>query len=374
MTLFHSFLRGAALAALLGSTALAQDTLSILGAAEDQGEHTSDVILEIYPQVDPSITADLMVEQLRDFAQSMTLEVRRDPARIPSDALIAMVAGLAMEDGGGIAVTRGYDIDAQVDLVLGTSQGSAQIIFADPLGADGLEVVAVFRDEAGQVMIPPASSISAYRTDGERLCLAEDAQELEHAPALPMSFVLLLDASGSMGSVMDDLRHAANGFLTDLPDSAQCYVGAFASEPNFSRRSGLGEASCHPRNFHLDGLTADGGTNLYDPMRVGYAWLNSQPNNHQRAMIIISDGAANRNEHEIASLVSDKEDSVTFVYFLGSREERWLRGIADNYLAHDGHLAPQLTPYFRVVSDAYVQQTVLRLGPCEDGDVSGAAQ
>jgi len=37
---------------------------------------------------------------------------------------------------------------------------------------------------------------------------------------------------------------AANGFLADLPDSAQCYVGAFAGEPNFSRASGLGEASC----------------------------------------------------------------------------------------------------------------------------------
>ncbi|MEM8563211.1 MAG: vWA domain-containing protein [Pseudomonadota bacterium] len=362
MTLFRSFLCGAALAALLGSTALAQSPLIIEDAPD-----TPPIVLEIYPQVDPSLRADLMVERLRDFAQGMILEVRRDPARIPSEALIAMVAGLAMEDASGIAVTRGYDIDAHADLVLGTSQGSAQIILADRISPDGLEVLAVFRDETGQVMIPPASSISAYRTDGERLCLAEEAQKLEQAPTPPMSFALLLDTSGSMGSVMDDLRDAANGFLSDLPDSAQCYVGAFASVPNFSRSSGLGESSCHPRNFHLDGLRADGGTNLYDPMRMGYAWLNSQPENHQRAMIVITDGAANRNEHEIASLVSDKGDSVTFVYFLGSREERWLRGIADNYLAHDGHLAPQLASYFQVVSDAYAQQTVLRLGPCEDG-------
>lgn len=357
-------LGGAALAALLGSTALGQGPITL----ERQSEMPA-ITFEIIPQVDPNLKADLMVERLREFASDVSLRVRRDPTRIPSDALVELVRGLSMVAGNGVDVTRGYDIDAQVDLVLGTSQGSAQILDAQIVGGQvdgaGLEVVAVFRDQQGQVMIPPPSSISAYRTDGERLCLAEDAEELEEVPLPPMSFSILLDVSGSMAGVIDDLRGSAEGFLRDLPNTAQCFVGAFSDDPNFSRRDGLGEAACDPRNYNLAGLEAGGGTNLFDPMREGYAWLNVQPDYHQKAMIIISDGAANRNQHEIASLESAKGYSVTFVYFLGSREERWLRGIADNYLHHEGGLAPQLSPYFQIVSSAYAQQTVLRLGPCD---------
>ena len=363
MRTIPQLLCGAALAALLSSAALAQSPITL----ERQGEMPA-VTFEIIPQIDPNLEVDLMVERLREFASDVSLRVRRDPARIPSDALVELVRGLSMVDGNGVAVSRGYDIDAQVDLVLGTSAGSTQILDAqivtEQTGGASLEVVAVFRDQQGQVMIPPPSSISAYRTDGERLCLAEDAEEFEEVPLPPMSFAILLDVSGSMAGVIDDLRGSAEGFLRDLPNTAHCYVGTFSDDPNFSRRDGLGEASCDPRRFSLGDLEAGGGTNLFDPMREGYAWLNAQPDHHQKAMIIISDGAANRNQHEIASLESAKGYSVTFVYFLGSREERWLRGIADNYLHHEGGLAPQLSPYFQIVSSAYAQQTVLRFGPC----------
>ncbi|MEM9146745.1 MAG: VWA domain-containing protein [Pseudomonadota bacterium] len=360
MLVLANWMKGAALAALMGSTTLAQSSLTVEGTQD-----APPVIFEIVPQVDTSLEADLMVERLRQFASDVSLRVRRDPSRIPSAALVELVSNIAMVDGNGVAVSRGYDIDAQVDLVLGYSGGSAQILSVQGVADKGLEVVAVFRDQSGRVMIPPPNSVSAYRTDGERLCLREEGEAFEQAPLPPMSFAILLDTSGSMRSVMDDLRLAAHGFLNDLPDTAQCYVGAFNEDANFSRGDGLGEAVCSPRNFSLSRLQAAGGTNLYDPMRQGYAWLNSQPADHQRAMIIISDGAANRNQHEIASLESAKGNSVTFVYFLGAREERWLRGMADNYLHHEGSLAPQLEPYFEVVSSAYAQQTVLQLGACE---------
>ena len=54
----------------------------------------------------------------------------------------------------------------------------------------------------------------------------------------------------------------------------------------------------------------------------------------------------------------------TFVYFLGERDDAWLKDLADSYLAHRGQLREQLERYFGVLSEAYAKQTVLRVNKC----------
>ncbi|KUF12279.1 hypothetical protein [Pseudoponticoccus marisrubri] len=95
--------------------------------------------------------------------------------------------------------------------------------------------------------------------------------------------------------------------------------------------------------------------------------------NHQRAVIIITDGQANRNLERQASVIAAKGDVVTFVYFLGSNEERFLQDLADSYLGHDGALRQELPRFFNVVRDAYTSQTVLRQTACADEETDEGA-
>lgn len=179
-----------------------------------------------------------------------------------------------------------------------------------------------------------------------------------------MTFALLLDRSGSMAGVMDDVRRAARSFLHALPPRAHCAVGAFSDEYSFERSEGFGGDACGSRAFTMQGLTPRGGTNLFVPLKATYEWLASKGPNHQKAVIIITDGQVNERLDLAAQARAAKGDTVTFVYYLGQIDDTWLKDLADNYLRHEGDLRAALPRYFSVVSEAYRRQVVLRLKPC----------
>lgn len=182
---------------------------------------------------------------------------------------------------------------------------------------------------------------------------------------LPMSFVLLIDRSGSMKDVMRRVEQASRRFLDALPDRAQCALISFADD-RWSQGLGVSDSrSCVASDFALGGLTASGRTNLYPALEDAYRWLNAPARaQHQRAVILITDGQVNQSTEMKARLESMKGDALTFVYFLGGQEEQWLQGLADNYLSHEGALTPALEGYFSVLSGAYAKQTILRMRPC----------
>jgi hypothetical protein len=360
--------------ALPGTSGQAQEAPGLV--LDDEGRDAP-VTIRIAPATDQGEGTTIRVMSLMDaFESEVTLRVRIDPALIPSERVIEMVESIGMVDEAGITILRGYDIDVQHDIVLGFSGGTAEITNINESDA-GLVITALFKDADGNIVQPPASALGLYTTGGDRLCFTEEtvtalatngqAQTAGiTAPSLPMTFAILIDRSGSMGPVMEDVKRAAHGFIDSLPVGATCIVGAFADEGGtYDAALGLGGGTCRSSNFPLTGLQAGGGTDLFSPLQTLYSYMQEPVRAaHQKAVIIITDGAINANLHLQATVESLKLDTVTFVYFLGGHEERFLKNLADNYLTHQGAVADALPRYFSVVSEAYTSQTVLRQSVC----------
>ena len=324
---------------------------------------TANAEIKIISRVDQNTSVTLEIQRMFKFEASVTLSVRTDPRLVPSARVIEMVESIDMRDGIGVAITRGYDINVTHDLVVAWSGGTAEITKVQNT-PHGLAVVGLFKDHQGRIVTPPAESLAAYTTSGQRICF--ERATIETAPeVVPMSFALLIDRSGSMKDVMSEVREAAVSFIDALPETATCAVWAFSDDWSFAEEDGLGVKACRSSEFDLTQLQAGGRTNLFAPLRKSYEWL-SHPSraNHQKAVVIITDGRVNENEEEGEAVAALKGDALTFSYFLGEWEDRWLKGLSDNYLSHKGDLGTQLGRYFEVVSSAYRKQTVLQLRTC----------
>lgn len=303
----------------------------------------------------------IIIRSPYDFEKEISLKLRPDPRFIPSDVLIRAVSKMGMTDARGIRITSGFDIDVGNDIVLAVSGGIAQIIKSSS-GPSELTLVASFKDAKGNFVSPPKGSLALYTTSGQRLCF--EYKDV-HIAAPKMAFILLLDRSGSMEAVISDVRTSAQIFLKDLPGCAECALASFNGGYAYHNKY---FENCNKGDFKLDGLIADGGTDLYAPLLGAYVNL-AQDNfkDYQKAVIIITDGQIEPDEEMKQKLLTAKKDVLTFVYFLGQKYEHPLIGLADAFLQNTTDLKKSLNQYFHSLSTAYGTQKVLSLRPCKGG-------
>ena len=62
-----------------------------------------------------------------------------------------------------------------------------------------------------------------------------------------------------------------------------------------------------------------------------------------------------------------KKDILTFVYFLGNKDDQELIGLADAYLQTGTNIKTSLQNYFHSLSAGYGTQKVLEVRPCSGG-------
>ena len=360
---------------MAGASALALSASSLNVSAQG-------ISFEIVPRIKDDAPAALNLQRWMDFEASVSLLVKTDPALVPSARVLEMVRAIRMVDDAGISITRGYAVDAQHNLVIGWSEGSAEIIKVQDTD-QGLTVMALFKDNQGRIAVPPAGSLAAYTVNGERLCFAEEIVSVKdggnmllgdigteasgQSSHVPMAFALLLDRSGSMSHLREDVDHAALSFIDALPDGATCIVGGFASSFSLDNRDGYGTNACRKDAFTLaGGRDLGGGTDLFAALNIIYESFGSGTwDNEQKAVIIITDGGLNESLELKEELLAKRGDVLTFVYFLGGNTDEHLKELAHHYLEHEGALEPALQRYFDVVSTAYRKQTIIKVRPCE---------
>lgn len=179
-----------------------------------------------------------------------------------------------------------------------------------------------------------------------------------------MHFILMLDRSGSMANVMEQVKATSRQFLAALPANAYCSVVSFAS--GWSDHTGGKTQQCS--GLKLDEkISAGGGTDLYTPLAALYRHFGAPGYvDWQTAVIIITDGAINSSnaERTKAELLAAKGKVKTFVFWLGDHTEKHLAGLADAFISRQGEITPYLSEVYGAVGEAYRKQQVLKPRAC----------
>lgn len=204
--------------------------------------------------------------------------------------------------------------------VLIPSLGSAQSPSPPPLrlevGVDVVSVSAVVQDKGRNFIrgLGP-SDIEVYE-DGVRQEVSYFREVSDPAAEkIPLSVVLVLDASGSMRSRMRFLQEAALTFVHKLEDADSALVVDFNSGVRSSKEF-TGDV---PRlEQFIEALQAWGGTSLYDAVHYALNRVKDQPG--RKALVVFSDGAdttSSLKEKEVIDYARAVEATLYSVGFRG---------------------------------------------------------
>lgn len=302
----------------------------------------------------------IIVRSAYYFEQSISLKVRTDPKLLPSDVLIKAISKIGMVDAYGVSITTGFDVSADHDIVIGFSGGISEIIkigqsFYRPT------IIASFKDRSGAFVSPPKDTLALYNTSGQKLCFD---YESVHQAKPKMAFILLLDHSGSMYSVMDEVKKSAKDFLRALPRSSLCSVASFNHDARYHNTR---FENCNSGHFKIDSIDSGGGTNLFEPLLASYQTLNQNYfKDYQKAVIVITDGQL-AGWIKMPELKVAKKSTLSFAYLLGDSSDELLKDIADGYLHDPKNVEAGLGEYFHSLSNGYRAQKVLRIKQCPGG-------
>jgi len=296
--------------------------------------------------------------QLHDFTQQFTLSVRTHPDRIAPEERLRILQELSIGEKLGVEV-EALDYSAPDDLVLGYEGGSVEINRIKRNAQGQLSIWATFRDENGQFIEPKPNDIHSITFGNENVCF--DVVSIEkHGEPIYVS--LMVDKSGSMANVINEVASSAKRFLSQLPVNAICRV--FSFDTQMHRLHDGEQIACDSRHINLD-LKAEGGTDIYTGLHAEFSRYN-QPRyqDASRMVLIITDGQIAPDQVGKEALMQHKRDTKNFVYFLGSKDESSLEGLADNFLKDTGNLGFTLGQYFTVLNRAIETQRVLTKVPC----------
>lgn len=143
------------------------------------------------------------------------------------------------------------------------------------------------------------------------------------AEEAPLEIVVAMDISGSMGAAIDDLKAAVRQFLMQLKPADRVTLVAFNAEMFVLARR---EADAAARLAAIDGVTAWGGTALYDAIMRSLDLLSRQPG--RRSLVVFSDGDDQSSQATFATVDRALRggDASLFVVGLGrGREQATLR-------------------------------------------------
>jgi VWFA-related protein len=175
-----------------------------------------------------------------------------------------------------------------------------------------VSVTAVVFDKAGRFVegLTP-KDVTLYEDDVPQelmyLLAAKGGEE-----KIPLSVVLVLDASGSMKQNLHFLQEAATSFLNKLQDVDQALVVQF----NESLKGSAEFTDDLDRlEQFVEALQAWGGTSLYDAVHYSLGRVASQPG--RKALIVFSDGADTTSTLQEKDVVEYARAVEATVYSIG---------------------------------------------------------
>lgn len=141
----------------------------------------------------------------------------------------------------------------------------------------------------------------------------------------PISWGLVLDRSGSMSDMMEDVYEAALHQIEEGTDEDEMFIVTFNDQVDVVSDF---VTDTHRLENALLGLRAEGATALWDA--VGFALQHIRTGRHRKkALVVVTDGEDNRSELPFRALIEGAERAETLVYPVGmmapmGRWDRWI--------------------------------------------------
>lgn len=314
----------------------------------------SDAKIKLIPEYDPQTKLGRAIESVDDFRALLSVGIYEDPRLASPQRLREIIAELDLRTPLGRTVTD-LIIHPDTGAFVGIDTGSIQLVGTLPDGS----VIVSTRDAGGQFTRAAKNGLAWARPNGAPVCF--DLLDVGQSDA-KMAFTLLLDRSGSMANVMDEVVATSRHFLSLLPGNAECSVASFADD--WTNHTPGGAQQCGAVQIG-SAISARGSTDIFSPLSAFYArYATPAYDGWQKAIIIITDGIVTKNKDQGARVKAQKGDVKTFVFWLGKHEDRYLAEIADYFLTRRGDVRTYLSQVYGVIGDAYGKQQVLKPRAC----------
>ena len=189
-------------------------------------------------------------------------------------------------------------------------------LFTFESAVDMVSLTAVVHDKGGKFVRGLGPSDIDVFEDGVRqeVTYFREAAGNSSGEKIPLSVVLVLDASGSMRDNMHFLQEAALGFVYKLTDVDEALVVQF-NESIKGSADFTGDVD-RLEQF-VEALQAWGGTSLYDAIHYALGRIKDQPG--RKAIIVFSDGADTTSSMKEQEVVDYARAVEATVYCVGIR-------------------------------------------------------
>jgi hypothetical protein len=178
----------------------------------------------------------------------------------------------------------------------------------------------------------------------------------------PASVAILVDSSGSMDSVMDEVIFEAQTLFDKLPDHIECQAVVFADKHTSYGRPG---APCHSSAIDLSGIVADGGTNIFGALKSVFVSMNTHTHHNEKFVLVLTDGApSDFNDELFSEVLSLKGETQVLFFWLGSKSadaELIFEPLADHFVDDPQGAWRYLDQYFGAFSNRMNSQVVLSI-------------
>jgi Ca-activated chloride channel family protein len=181
-----------------------------------------------------------------------------------------------------------------------------------------VSVTAVVHDGAGRFVKGLGPADIELLEDGvpQEVSYFREASADQGAEKIPLSVVMVLDASGSMHRNMHFLQEAAVNFVRKLEDVDSALVVQFNESIKGSAEF---TGDVDRLEQFVDALQAWGGTSLYDAIHYGLNRIRDQKG--RKAVIVFSDGADTTSQMKEQEVVDYARAVEASVYTIGIRGE-----------------------------------------------------
>ncbi len=194
--------------------------------------------------------------------------------------------------------------------------------FTLEVDVDVVSVTAVVYDKAGHFIHGLGPTDIQLFEDGARqeVSYFKEASG-EGTERVPLSVVLVLDASGSMNKNMRFLQEAAINFVYKLEDVDKALVVQFNDSIKGSAEF---TGDIERLEQFVGALQAWGGTSLYDAVHYALGRIKDQPG--RKAIIVFTDGADTTSQMKEQEVIDYARSVEATVYSVGIRGEAGLLG------------------------------------------------